>query len=223
MSIFDPKSIRYKEQQRSQAMREEAMTLIEAETEFFHQRVKKEVEAGGEKMDAMMEEYGRALTRELLTIVRGAKQRTEQLGESVVKMSALAKQAWDATQVTIDAVSKQSIRANKAALSLKNSLATRGSSDLRNVASSIDPSDFGWHDAEMVNNSFASSARAMVRHAREEAAQGRANTPDTQADKVLNHIMTQHADQIADLPSVKEAVQLRTVPDMVDTTDGGVQ
>ena len=216
MSIFDPNSNEYKEQQRSQQMREEAQALIESETQFFFARAMKGIDNPSPEMEA----FGENLTREMLTIVRGIKQRTEQIGENSMRMATVAHQAWDATQVTIDAVAKQSIKANAAARELKNVMATREDSNLRYVASAINPQDFGWRDLKGVNDAFESSSKALVRMAKEAAARGEGQTAETQADAALKYIMTEHAQELSELPGVQNAMQLRTVPDLVDIVDG---
>ena len=61
--------------------------------------------------------------------------------------------------------------------------------------------------------------KCLVEKAREEAAQGQARTADSEGQRVLNELSTKHATDLAALPGVKDAINLRMVPDLVEIPD----
>lgn len=193
----------------AEEQRKQAEEQLQAEVAYFTEQI-----LGGLSNPSIEnKELVAVLAHHFVSILRGFKLRIEQFGGSVSQVSALAKHAWDATQTTIEAFCRQEARRHAQGVRLKEALVDaalrvqEGASlegILMNLSDSIDPNDWGIKDHHVANEVFTECAQHLRAKAEELQSQQQNQTVESQSREMLERLVQENPQEIADLPSMKD-------------------
>jgi hypothetical protein len=195
----------------AEEQRKHAEAQLQAEVAHFTQQVLNGLKNPSDEIKELVA----VLAYQQVSILRGFKLRIEQFGGSVSQISALAKHAWDAVQTTIEALCRQEAKRHAQAVRLKNVFAEAAltaqeggslASIFADIAENLDPDDWGVKDHVEANDLFGACARDLRAQAEEAQAQNQNQTVEVQSREMLERLVRENPQEVADLPSMQEVM-----------------
>lgn len=193
----------------AEEQRRQAQEQLRAEVEFFTEEILK----GLEEPTAQTKQLVRVMSHSLVAMLRGFKLRIEQFGASVTRLGALTQQAWDTTQVTIEAFCRLEAQRHQQALELKTALSeaalraaeTDSTADIFHLVSeSVHPEMWGLKDHVEANELFGECQRSLLEKAKQAQAAGTEQSPEAKAQEILKKMVRGNPESIQNLPSMQK-------------------